>query len=162
MANPILLDDDTGFGRTPYKNAVRAEKGKRFLNYVIDQIGIYGLTFLVGIIMALGLPESTVTDFTENENGILDWVFGIILSLLYYVAFEAFAGGKTLGKYVTKTRAVNEDGSEMDGSQTLIRILCRLVPFDALSFLGEGTGWHDKWSKTIVVEDRTKPGIGGY
>ncbi|MCY1461177.1 hypothetical protein D9M71_788050 [compost metagenome] len=36
-----------------------------------------------------------------------------------------------------------------------IRTLCRLIPFDALSFLGKSERiWHDSISKTFVVEKK--------
>jgi len=77
---------------------------------------------------------------------------------LYYSLLETFLKGKSIGKFVTQTRAVREDGSELDFRTALIRSLCRVVPFEPFSFLGDSnSGWHDNWSKTMVI-DETKSG----
>lgn len=54
---------------------------------------------------------------------------------------EILLKGKTIGKYITKTIVVMEDGSKPKASDIVLRSLCRLIPFDAFSFLGtEGKG----------------------
>ena len=73
----------------------------------------------------------------------------------YYIIMEYVFKGKTFGKLLTKTRAVTEYGERMDLGTIMVRSLCRLIPFEAFSFLGEeGTkGWHDTISKTKVIYD---------
>ena len=45
------------------------------------------------------------------------------------------------------------NGEEPKPKAIMIRSLCRLIPFDALSFLGtNGKGWHDNLSNTYVVD----------
>lgn len=45
------------------------------------------------------------------------------------------------------------DGSKPKFDEILIRALCRLIPLNAFSFLGDlGKGWHDTLSKTYVVD----------
>ena len=48
---------------------------------------------------------------------------------------------------------VLEDGTKPTTSDIVIRSLCRFIPFEAFSFLGdEGRGWHDSLSDTYVVD----------
>ena len=83
-----------------------------------------------------------------------NWIVGAIAALIYYTLMESFLQGKSLGKYVTKTRVVTHEGYQPELSTILVRSLSRVVPFDALSFLfKEPGGWHDEWSKTYVVQD---------
>ncbi len=46
------------------------------------------------------------------------------------------------------------DGSTPTTKDYFMRSICRIIPFDALTFLGEN-GWHDKISNTIVVNKKT-------
>ena len=65
-----------------------------------------------------------------------------------------FSLGKTVGKMLTKSTVVREDGGRITLGQAFGRSLCRLIPFDAFSFLGStAVGWHDSISKTRVVKD---------
>lgn len=67
---------------------------------------------------------------------------------------EGAFNGKTIGKYLTKTRALREDGSPLGWDKAFVRSLCRLIPFEGFSYLGSNLlGWHDTISKTMVVED---------
>jgi hypothetical protein len=82
-----------------------------------------------------------------------DYLPGIIISFLYYLPQEAFSG-RTLGKMITGTRAVNEDGTKLTFGRALGRTLCRYIPFEAFSFLGGNgrpRGWHDRISRTKVI-----------
>lgn len=110
---------------------------KRFRNFVFDNILI--LVILYGIDQVVGY------------NGFLTKV---IVVLVYYISFELVTG-KTPGKMNTKTRVVMQDGSQLTFGAVFIRTIVRIIPFEALSFLGSKNpiGWHDKWSKTRVVED---------
>ena len=48
---------------------------------------------------------------------------------------------------------VDINGEKPGTQEILIRSLCRLIPFDAFSFLGApDKGWHDSISKTYVVK----------
>lgn len=86
--------------------------------------------------------------FTERIVGMI--FYGVIMSFT-----EAMLNGKSIGKFITKTRAVNTDGSDLTFEKTFTRNLIRIIPFDALSALGTPSiPWHDKWSDTMVVEDK--------
>ena len=46
-----------------------------------------------------------------------------------------------------------EDGTKPDAQTIIKRTLCRLIPFDGLSFFGTPSrGWHDSMSDTYVVK----------
>ena len=73
---------------------------------------------------------------------------------IFYFLTELIFKGKSFGKLITKTRVVMEDGSNPTYLDYLKRSFCRLIPFEAFSFLGsEGRGWHDSVSKTYVVDE---------
>jgi uncharacterized RDD family membrane protein YckC len=82
-----------------------------------------------------------------------EYLLGVIIFLTYFVPQEAFFG-RTLGKLVTGTKVVNEDGSKLTFGKAVARTLCRFIPFEAFSFLGghdRPKGWHDTIPKTKVI-----------
>ncbi len=126
-----------------------ASRGQRFLNSLIDQIGVTLMGLPVGVVSGLVAPG-----FIEEVN---EFVLGLLLMFGYYVPCEAFFG-RTLGKLITGTRAIANDGSVPTTKQILGRTLSRLVPFEAFSFLGPEPciGWHDRWSGTVVIRTRRR------
>jgi uncharacterized RDD family membrane protein YckC len=129
-----------------------ASTGKIFANYLLDSLFFLIFAFLFGVILGIILlfvsPESLA--IFEEDNTLLEYLLGFILIMIYYLSLEGLTG-RTLAKFITKTKVVTENGEKPNFKTILMRILCRFVPFEAFSFLGEGTGWHGKWSKTIVV-----------
>lgn len=133
---------------------VLASKGIRFANFFIDYIIIIIFASIVGVILGI-ISELTgnYTVFELLENPIIEYAFGYLIWLLYYIPFETLTKGRTVGKYITKTKVVLYDGSEPTINEVLVRSLCRLIPFEQFSFLGtDGKGWHDSISKTYVVD----------
>jgi len=126
-----------------------ASRGRRLANFVLDMVGYVVMAMMIEFINA-------VVNLTFNVDviGFLGPLFGLALSLLYYIVSEALFG-RTLGKLVTGTRVVAESGGRAKLWQVVLRTLYRFVPFDALSFLSKRRpGWHDRWSKTRVVRAR--------
>ena len=68
----------------------------------------------------------------------------------YYLGFETLFG-KTPAKWLTRTRVITNAGNRPTFGHIFKRTLVRFVPFEGLSFLGRGRGWHDRWSRTRVV-----------
>lgn len=140
---------------------LHASKGNRFANYIIDLIVFlaigYGLFFLIIYLCYTFLddttPVDTFLDDLENINGLVDrLVTGTILALCYFTT-ETLLKGRSIGKFVTKTIVIKEDGSTPNTIDYLKRSFSRIIPFEAFSFLGaEGRGWHDTISKTYVVD----------
>jgi len=134
------------------KELIRASTGQRFANYIIDRIVFTGLLFV--LIIGLSVAFNIADDFFENMNTLVDYIITGVSLAIFYALSETFLNGKTLGKYITKTRVVTETGEKPTFEQILGRSFSRAVPFDAFSFLNdEASGWHDKWSGTIVVKD---------
>lgn len=127
----------------------------RFVNNLMDFLVLIILNFILTAICGL-LYEITNFNFFYfyNNGGFLWEVFsGNVIFFLYYYLLEKFLNGRTIGKYVTGTKAVTILGGKPSNSDLLKRTFSRLVPFDALSFFGTN-GWHDSWSDTRVVKIR--------
>jgi uncharacterized RDD family membrane protein YckC len=137
-----------------------ASTGQRFANYLIDILVFYAVIFVFGIVAGVALVNSdslsqgaTDEDVQAAMGGIfLLYAFVFAFLFLYYTLLEG-SKGKTLGKMVTKTRVVREDGEPMTYGKAFLRTLCRLVPFEALSIFFGAQMWHDKWTGTVVVKD---------
>ena len=135
------------------QNTIPAEKNLRFFNFLIDTIFFYVLVFLFTIILAVISPNTIRGMANENSSyTIMSYVIGIFVFLVYFTLTEGFFKGKTLGKLITKTRAVKEDGSALTYSDAFKRALSRAVPFEAFSAFGDRP-WHDKWTDTVVVKE---------
>lgn len=131
---------EPGFVDTPFP----ASLGRRFANNFIDGIA---LAAVFGTVGWLSMQNDGFRGLAESM-GLGLQVLGY---LVVYVLPEALFG-RTLGKLVTRTKVVTRTGGKPTFSQVLIRTVVRWVPFEPLSFLwGDNTGWHDDWSKTLVV-----------
>ncbi len=140
-----------------------ATQWQRFFNYLIDNILMrYGLSYLTG--MAIGtLLAVTAPDFLNelaySENNLTPGIFlvallvGILNYIVYYTICEKLFRGYTLGKVITGTRAIRQDGKELTFKDALLRSLSRLVPFEVFSGFSTLT-WHDSWTDTMVIKAR--------
>lgn len=124
-----------------------ASKALRLANYLIDVIAF--LIFFIIIFIVVTLFGVDMELFFA-ENPFIDRILSAVMYFLFMSLQEIIFKGRSLGKFLTGTVAVNENGEPMDVQKTFIRNLCRLIPFDGFSFLGT-LGWHDKVSKTRVV-----------
>ncbi len=120
--------------------------GLRFFNFVIDLIGPIILLFIIAFILQL---------FISNPEDIILITYPLlylICFLAYYIIMEN-TFQKTIGKFVTRTKVVTHNGHKPDLNIIVTRSLCRLIPFDRISFLFVKNGFHDYLSKTTVVKD---------
>jgi uncharacterized RDD family membrane protein YckC len=138
-----------------------ATTGQRFLNFLIDNLLLrFGLSMLtgmaVGMILGSFFPDYML-ELSESGNRFglyaLAYLIVIINYLIYYTICEKAFKGYTLGKLITGTRAIREDGNELTLKDALLRSLSRMVPFEAFSAFG-GYPWHDSWTKTRVIKSR--------
>ena len=137
-----------------------ATQGQRFVNWLIDNLLMrFALSYVTGIaigyLLQIIAPEYLLhiaTDETGWDLIFISYLIGNLNYLLYYTICEKAFRGYTLGKLISGTRAIREDGTELTFKDALLRSLSRLVPFEALS--GFGTPWHDSWTKTTVVKTR--------
>lgn len=143
-----------------YKPVNYAGTGQRLLNLLIDTVVYYLIFTASGVVLGAlqGLTGIAFADFLINQEGtvsnkLLTYLFSHIVYASAYTLIEGMSKGKTLGKLITGTRAVKEDGTDITWRDALMRSLCRLVPFETLSGLS-GYPWHDKWTKTMVIKVR--------
>jgi uncharacterized RDD family membrane protein YckC len=138
----------------------KASSGKRFVNYIVDYI--VQLVLFIGIMMVIVLLQLYLTGsnsigvWFDSISKVEEYLFGYVMLLVYYFSMESLAKGKTVGKLITNTKVVNLSGETPNVGNILKRTLCRMIPFNALSFLGnEARGWHDSISATYVVDIKT-------
>lgn len=131
-----------------------ATSGQRFCNYLVDIAMFYAFVFMLGVLLAL-LTEFTDnsiwTDWLVNISKIEDYIFSYIVLLSYYTIAELISQ-RTIGKYITNTVVVDQNGQKPAIGSIIKRSLFRLIPFDGLTFLGNTRGWHDSFSDTYVVK----------
>lgn len=136
-----------------------AGNGKRFANYIIDYIFMY---LLIIVIALFGFIIADLTGiFAEDlypQSTLEIYAYVFILSISYYTLIEFLTGGRSIGKFITKTKVITSDGQKPDFKTCLIRSLCRFIPFEAFSFFGStDSGWHDSISNTRVVLNKQNP-----
>ena len=114
----------------------------RFLHYVIDAI-------IWLIIVAL------LTSPLKYENGIQTfsaYVIWVLSYLGYYYVMES-KYQKTVAKFITKTKVVVNNGNQPTNGYILRRTLCRLIPFDWITYLFTKNGIHDRLSDTTLIKE---------
>lgn len=140
---------------------VEATMGQRFVNYLIDNLLMrFALSYLtgtvVGALLGILFPEymnRIIVEQTSWDLLVLSYAVAIVNYLFYYTICEKAFRGYTLGKLISGTRAIREDGGELTFKDAILRTLSRLVPFEAFSAFG-ARPWHDSWTKTIVIKAR--------
>ncbi|RZJ73917.1 RDD family protein [Flavobacterium sp.] len=133
-------------------NDILASSGIRFANYLLDRIVDYliGTTVLGLLTYFVDMADETYYDQPYTMI-IRNFLIGLVFTMAYYFIMETTLG-RTIGKFATSTVVVTDEGLKPTTRHIAIRTLCRLIPFDAFSFLGSGVGWHDTISNTRVVK----------
>ncbi len=125
----------------------------RLGNYFIDQFFISGLYNLITIVaLKFGIFLKLPLDIDKNFNFKVDNLsveVNLSLIFLYYLIMES-TRGQTIGKMITRTIVVNRYDEPPSWGEIALRTLCRMIPLEALSFLPNGIGWHDRLSHTYV------------
>jgi uncharacterized RDD family membrane protein YckC len=134
----------------------RASAGKRLANYLIDLVLFYIVLFILGFILAMLSPAFAGILINESSGfGLLDRLITLLLYAVYMSAVEALFHGKSLGKLITKTKAVNLDGSQISAAIAFERGFSRAVPFCVFSALGNPCDpWQDRWTNTMVINEK--------
>lgn len=132
---------------------------QRFLNYLVDVVLMrYGISWLTTYLLVKFLmtvsPDLAYDLFGEGPLLFSTYLIAVLNHLVYYTICEKAFRGHTLGKLVTGTRVIRDDGEELTFKDALLRSLCRLVPFEAFSAWSERGLWHDVWTKTKVIQTR--------
>lgn len=131
---------------------VRADTGKRFLNYIIDFACFLFLAFAFGMAGILLWGDNFAYGL-ENINPLADRLLSLIIYAVYMFVQEAIFKGRSIGKFVTGTRAVYLDGSTINATTALYRGFSRAVPFSVFSTFGNPCNpWWDRWTDTQVID----------
>ncbi|MFV5698085.1 RDD family protein [Flavobacterium sp. ZT3R17] len=122
--------------------AKKVSSWTRFLNFIIDVI----VWFIIVAILTSQL----------NAKDPVQMLFGYLILFASYVGYYAFMEiryQKTIGKFITKTKVVDKNGTKPKDGDILRRSFCRLIPFDRISFLFTPNGFHDRLSDTTIIKD---------
>ncbi len=127
----------------------RVSKEVRFANYLIDGILVSLLDKGIKLVLGLEMPEmASLADVSLLLNYML---LSLFITFCYYLILETTSSA-TVGKLLTNTRVIQTNGEPLSAFTAFKRSLCRLIPFNALSFLFyQNTGWHDTISNTMVI-----------
>ncbi|HEY8954171.1 RDD family protein [Chitinophaga sp.] len=126
-----------------------ASSGQRLANYLIDIITFYAAIFALFFVLGAAAPEvaESVLSFIEKP------FVPLLLYGLYMGTVEAVFQGRSIGKLITGTKAVTEDGVAVSAGKAFLRGLIRAVPFNGLSGFGYHCNpWHDRWTNTQVID----------
>ncbi len=137
-----LLDIPFSDNRKPQPEAPNTV---RLANYVVDQLAVAVLSYLVMLFFAVNGKG----DGFFAEGSVQLPLTLLVVSAVYYTISE-YSSGKTLGKLLTGSMVQNEDGSAPRLAQCALRALLRMIPFYPLFFLF-GARLHDRLSNTLVV-----------
>jgi len=128
---------------------------KRALSFIIDDILVSFLFIVIfyGNIHILTSQEEMVNFVIQNS-----WVL-ILLKVIYHTFFIAYSGA-TVGKYVVKIKAIDEDTKEkLSWSKSFTRALVRTLgeSFLYLTFLfaffnNKNQTLHDMVVKCVVID----------
>ena len=114
----------------------------RFIHFIVDTI--------VWLIIA------AILTFPLNAKDDLQMLLGYLLLFISFMGYYTFMETKyqkTIGKFMTKTKVVNKNGSKPEVGDIVIRTFYRLIPFDRISFLFAPNGFHDRLSDTTIIKD---------
>jgi serine/threonine protein kinase len=133
-----------------------ASMSKRFFNYILDGTFYLVLWIILFIILFIFLEIIGIntSDLNDDQASFISSVSFLMTHFLYYLTEMIW--GKSIAKFITKTKVVTQEGKKPGVLQIIGRTLARLVPFDAFSFLfaSNSIGWHDSLSGTRVVDDQ--------
>lgn len=138
-----------------------ATLGQRLINFFLDlAVSHFSLgqllSYIVAVISGIYI-RNTLTIYAmglEITVPMFSYELLLISYVVYYTVCEKLFKGYTLGKLLSGTRAVRNDGRELTFRDAFFRSLIRLIPFDPFSiWVGNGF-WHDSWTKTRVIKVR--------
>src|ERR1017187_5263903 len=111
---------------TTARHLLDASKRRRFLNVILDQIGMLPLKFACGVALDFaGLPATNGT--WSDLLGLRAWYLYCVPMVVYYLFFEGVCA-RTPGKVLTRTRVLGRDGSRPRLRQIVGRTFARLIP----------------------------------
>jgi uncharacterized RDD family membrane protein YckC len=134
-----------------------ASLGKRITNYLLDTFAISFIVILIAKLLSIPTETNIMELYTPGRIvKAEDFTFPFLLMgcLLIYYTFMEYAFGKTIGKYITRTKVISVSGAPLSLQQCIIRSFSRMIPFERVSGLFFGNiFWHDSIAKTRVIEE---------
>ncbi len=147
-----------------------AKSSKRIAAYVIDIIPITLLVLFI-FYQFFGFDETLTAylnrgkaiepriQFLKERNLIRD--FSFLIWVVYCIFMESSIKQGTIGKSIVGIIVVNENGNRMTIRESIKRNACKLLSYLGI-FLGfiwilfdkKKQGWHDKITKTFVVNKK--------
>jgi len=126
----------------------------RFFHHCIDCICIFIILFLCLLPIAAIFEYVLKIDFSISQPLLFlcEFLFLLIVPFFYFYLMET-KYQKTIGKFLTKTSVLKENGEKPTKQDIKTRTFCRYIPLDRISFLFVKNGIHDKLSNTILVKD---------
>lgn len=148
--DPYKTPESSGELQEALPERILASKRARFFNFVIDWVMQMILVVLFSVAISLMGSERVIGHF-ERLPG---FVLGFLAMCCYYIPMESIFG-RTVGKFITGTKVVNEVGAPPSFAQVVGRTLSRVLPLEALTFLrAETRGLHDSLPETYVTKCR--------
>ncbi len=138
--------------------------GSRIAAALVDAI-VLGIVVILAAFGILGLSDAIGSPLLALGIG---WLVAMVLTLGYFVGFEAFNQGRTPGKAMFSIRVLGVDGEPVGFGPSVVRNLLRLVDlFPLLPILGpvailasdRNQRLGDLAARTIVVRDRPGGGV---
>lgn len=132
-----------------------SKKYKRILALLID-------AFLVGIMESIFLNLIELNLGMEGKFSFFghDYVYGFsflfLFYLLYFIFFDLFAKGQTIGKTILKIKSVNQDNLDLSVRWRLLRTFLKMVsiifwPISALVYIFLDVTLEDTICKTKTI-----------
>jgi uncharacterized RDD family membrane protein YckC len=120
-----------------------AKPSLRLMNFIID-------SSIIAVVYSFLNSNNQMT----NESGLSRTnILALIIIVTYYTLSEWLLG-KTLGKFLTKTTVINDNGTQLNFGMALLRSIIRLIPLVQWTYVGKVSyGWPDRFTNTIVVPD---------
>lgn len=119
----------------------------RLIHFIVDTIAFIILTMIFTFVLGFFIYPTDQSIMTLMEYFILAAGF------FGYYFFMETKYQKTIGKFITKTKVVNINGTRPELGDIVKRTFCRLIPFDRISFLFAPNGFHDRLSDTTIIKD---------
>ena len=139
-----------------------ASKAMRLVNFIIDMIIVGIINSVIGGMIQMMVFAAYISDIGTNASDFSltmplalmfsVWVIQIVLFLGYFTICEKLINGRTIGKMVTGTMALREDGAPLSWKNAILRSLCRLIPFEPFVAIFTDYPWHDDFTRTIVIK----------
>lgn len=150
----------------PLVQAPSAGVVKRFAAMFYDAMLLFGIMFTATLIPALllneSLPKTSNGEVVHEMHPLLTGPFFQLYLALVLISFFCLfwtKQGQTLGMQAWKLKLIDEHGQPPALSACLLRLILALASFACLG-MGywwlwidkDGLTWHDRWSKTRVVQ----------